>query len=179
MKKSIVLLFVVSLFLISAAVSDSLKSDKMNGLLDNQKMTQVGFIVSDIDKSAATWAEFLGVDVPDIILAEGHHMNPTTFKGEPSDAKAKLAFFQLDNITIELIEPVGENSTWKEFLVGDGEKVHHIAFEVNEMDETVKKFKKFDIPMIQHGGWDGGEYGYMDGTEKLGVIVELLQHYNQ
>jgi len=33
--------------------------------------------------------------------------------------------------------------------------------------------------MVQHGGWDGGEYGYMDGSEKLGVIVELLQNYNE
>ena len=54
-----------------------------------------------------------------MILAEGHHMNLTTYRGKPSDAKAKLTFFQLENITIELIEPVGENSTWKEFLDGE------------------------------------------------------------
>jgi methylmalonyl-CoA/ethylmalonyl-CoA epimerase len=179
MKKLLIPLVVVSLFLVSAAISDSSKSNNMKGLLDNHKMTQVGFIVSDIDQSARTWAEFLGMEVPEVILAEGHYMNPTTYRGESTDAKAKLAFFQLENITIELIEPVGENSTWREFLDGEGEKVHHIAFEVNEMDETVKKFRSFGIPMVQHGGWDGGEYGYMDGSEKLGVIVELLQNYKK
>lgn len=177
MKNSLILLLVVSLFLVSAAISDSSKSNDMKGLLDNHRMTQVGFIVSDIEKSAATWAEFLGMEVPNVILAEGHHENPTTYRGKPTDAAAKLAFFQLENITIELIEPVGENSTWKEFLDGEGEKVHHIAFQIDQMDETVKKFKTFNIPMVQHGGWDGGEYGYMDGSEKLGVIIELLQHY--
>jgi len=102
MKNTLLLLLVVSLFLVSAAISDSSKSNDMNGLLDNHKMTQVGFIVSNIEKSAATWAKFLGMEVPDVMLAEGHHMNPTTYRGEPSDAKAKLAFFQLENITIEL-----------------------------------------------------------------------------
>ena len=179
MKNSMLLFLTLSLFIFTASVSDTSKNHNMGSFLEDKKMVQVGIIVKDITKSAQTWAEILGVDVPGITVAEGHHLNPTTYKGNRSDARAKLAFLQLENITIELIEPIGEPSTWKEFLDQEGEKIHHLGFNVKGMKDHVKSFEDFGIPLVQHGGWDGGEYSYMDGREKLGVIIELLEHYEQ
>lgn len=151
-----------------------------DALIQEKKMTQVGIIVDNIEASAANWAAFLGMEeVPGISIAEGHESVPTEFRGQPSDAKAKLAFFQLDNITIELIEPMGGNSTWQEFLDENGPGIHHIAFDIEDMETTVKDFEAFGIPELQHGGWGTGEYAYMDGTGKLALIIELLEHYNR
>jgi hypothetical protein len=38
------------------------------------------------------------------------------FRGSPSQGRAKLAFFNLNNIVLEIIEPIGGPSTWSEFL---------------------------------------------------------------
>jgi hypothetical protein len=46
------------------------------------------------------------------------------------------------------------------------------------MKNTNKNFEDNGIPMIQQGGWDTGEYSYMDGTKNLALIIELLEHYN-
>ena len=46
------------------------------------------------------------------------------------------------------------------------------------METYIENFTDHGIPMIQHGGWDTGEYSYMDGSEKLALIIELLEHYN-
>ena len=157
-----------------------MEQKRSEALIADKQMMQVGIIVEDIEKSAKAWATFLGSEgIPEIIVASGHELNPTEYKGKPSDAKAKLAFFQLDNITVELIEPLGGPSTWQDFLDTKGEGIHHIAFNIMGMEKHIKSFEASGIPMIQHGGWDTGEYGYFEGSNGLTIIVELLEHYNQ
>ncbi|WP_282136088.1 VOC family protein [Seonamhaeicola maritimus] len=152
------------------------------GLLPNQKMLHVGIIVEDINSSLNRWVKLLGLEtVPEVHVAEGHHTNPTHYKGKPSDAKAKLVFIKLDNIQIELIEPIGETpSHWKNFLDQNGEGVHHFAFEVEGMGEHYfESFNESGMPILQHGGWNGGEYGYMDSVDSLAVTIELIEDYNR
>jgi hypothetical protein len=88
-----------------------------------------------------------------------------------------LAFFRLENITIELIEPIGGPSTWREFLEKNGEGVHHIAFRVGNMKEKVMLLEKHGMSEVQRGDFTGGAYSYVDSEKQLGVLLELLvQH---
>lgn len=174
MKTGMYILIAASIFLLGfsmAKITDA-------SLIENKKMTQVGIIVDDIEKVAEAWSNFLGLDeVPGISIAEGHESRPTVYRGNPSNAKARLAFFQLDNITIELIEPLEGNSTWREFLEENGPGIHHIAFNVDNMNNSVQLFDEAGIPEVQHGGWGSGEYAYMDGSGSLELIIELLENY--
>ncbi len=45
------------------------------------------------------------------------------------------------------------------------------------MDQYIEAFQEQGIPMVQHGGWETGEYSYMDGTNNLALIIELLENY--
>jgi hypothetical protein len=176
MKTSITAIIIGSFIMLGLTI-EQIRSD---ALISDKQMMQVGIIVKDIEKSAEAWAAFLGTEkIPEISIATGDDKNPTKYKGKPSDAKAKLAFFKLDNITIELIEPIGGPSTWQEFLDTKGEGVHHIAFNVEGMESYIKNFEDNGIPMVQHGGWATGEYGYFDGSNGLALIIELLENYNQ
>lgn len=175
MKRSLIAIIIGS-FLVLGSTMEHKRSD---ALISDKQMVQVGIIVKDVENSAKAWATFLGVEeIPEAIVATGSDLNPTKYKGKPTDAKAKLAFFKLDNITIELIEPLGGPSTWQEFLDTKGEGIHHIAFNVNGMKNYIKNFEDNGISMIQHGGWDTGEYGYFDGSNGLALIIELLENYN-
>jgi len=174
MKTSLYVLIVVSLFLLGFSTAKILDGS----LIDNQKMTQVGIVVDDIEKAAEAWSDFLGLDeVPGISVAEGHKSRPTAYRGEAINATAKLAFFQLENITIELIEPLEGPSTWEEFLKEHGPGIHHIAFNVDNMKRSVQLFGEAGIQEVQHGGWGSGEYAYMDASGSLELIIELLEHY--
>ena len=176
MKNSLIAIIIGS-FVVLGLTMEQKKSD---ALIPDKQMMQVGIIVEDIEKSAKAWSSFLGNEkIPEISIATGSEKNPTQYNGQPSDAKAKLAFFKLDNITIELIEPLGGPSTWQEFLDTKGEGIHHIAFDVKGMKNYIENFEDNGIPMIQHGGWETGEYGYFDGSNSLALIIELLEHYNQ
>ena len=174
MKRSVVTLLIISFFLISL----KMHNNNSSALIPDKQMMQVGIIVKDIEKSAKNWAAFLGEEkVPDIFQASESEKNPTEYHGKRSNASAMLCFFQLDNITVELIEPLGGPSTWQEFLDTKGEGIHHIAFNVKGMKNYITSFGENGIPMVQHGGWETGEYSYMDASKNLGLIIELLEHY--
>lgn len=175
MKKNIlILLLAISLILVSFY---SIKENQREPVIASKKVAQVAVVVKDIDKARNAWAQILGVKAPDVSVAESHFSRPTLYMGNPSDAKAKLAFFEMDNLQIELIQPLGGKSTWQEFLDKNGEGIHHIAFQVKNIDRVEKEFALLKMPTVQLGGWDGGAYSYIDSSKEIGCILELLENY--
>jgi catechol 2,3-dioxygenase-like lactoylglutathione lyase family enzyme len=140
-------------------------------------VTQIGLVVRDIEKSRQAYADVFGLSVPPVILTDGLEQAHTQYRGQPSEARAKLCFFKLGQVSLELIEPVGEPSTWKEFLDTHGEGVHHIAFEIKGMDDKIVYLSGKGVPLIQRGDYTGGRYAYTDGEPRLGVILELLENF--
>lgn len=181
MKKFLPIL-VLSAFVCGAFTNINFNNPEKN--LPNHKVLHIGIVVKDIEKSLDRWVTLLNLENrPKVNIAEGHEDNPTYYRGKPSNAKAKLAFLNLDNIRVELIEPIETPSHWKEFLDTKGEGVHHVAFEVKGIGEKyIDVFEKMGYPVIQQGGWNGGEYSYMDGISEestLGVMIELIEKYNK
>jgi catechol 2,3-dioxygenase-like lactoylglutathione lyase family enzyme len=141
-------------------------------------VTQVGIIVKDIEKSLDAYVDVFGLEQrPDVIITDGPDQANTKYRGQTSDAVAKLAFIHVGQVDIELIEPVGGPSTWKEFLDTHGEGVHHIAFFIKGTDKVVAYLEGKGIPMVQRGDYTGGMYTYMDAAPKLGVMLELLENF--
>ena len=86
------------------------------GPFNGTKIVQIGIVVRDVEKYAKSYAEFFGVEVPEVIISETEETAKTRYYGRPTKARVRQAFFHFDNITIELLEPVGSPSTWKDFL---------------------------------------------------------------
>ncbi len=137
-------------------------------------VTQIGLVVDDIQKYVKSFAEIFGLERPEIQITGSYQEAKTEYKALPTRARAKLAFFELHNITIEIIEPIGKSSTWREFLDTRGPGIHHIAFNVKSMDRSVEALEKNHGKLVQKGKFDGGSYAYMDMSENLGLIMELL-----
>lgn len=149
----------------------------IHAALPTQNMAQVGIIVPDIEKAKVAYAQLFDMEVPNTIRAENPESNPTTYNDQLTEGSCYLAFFNLENIQLELIQPIGTDSTWAEFLDSTGGKggIHHIAFWVKGMDGQVKKLQMLGMKEVQHGGWTGGQYSYLEGAEGMGVILELLE----
>lgn len=143
--------------------------------LGSTTVAQIAIVVQDIEKARQLYATLFGLPVPNIIVTQpGSEVN-MTYKGAPSDAQAKLAFFNLGQVQLELIEPMGGASTWQEGLDRKGEGVHHIAFWVEGMQKNVDFLKTQGIPMVQRGDMGEGQYAYFDAEEPLGITIELLE----
>jgi catechol 2,3-dioxygenase-like lactoylglutathione lyase family enzyme len=144
--------------------------------LGTTTITQVGLVVRDIEAKAQEWAEVLGLPVPEIMITDTYDRAQTEYKGNPSHARAKLAFFNLGQVDLELIEPIGEPSTWQDQLDEHGDSLHHIAFEIKGMPEKVAYLEAKGLSLEQRGEYPGGRYAYVNGNVQLGTILELLEN---
>ena len=143
---------------------------------DALKVTQFGYIVKDIDEARQRFAKFFGLDVPEIIVTAGYAQAQTEYRGKPSDATAKLAFFHLENLDVELIEPDEKPSVWREYLEQHGEGIQHLAFDIKGMKQKVELFGRDGMELLQKGEYTGGRYAYLDATKMINTVVELLEN---
>ncbi len=146
--------------------------------LDSNAVIQIGLIVKDVQKTARHYAEVFGFPVPVVVPIADDAFAKTEYHGKPSSARGKAAFFHLGSVEIELIEPVGAPSTWEEFLRIHGEGLHHLAVKTEKMSQAQEFLAAAGMETIQQGGWDGGQYAYVDATDQLGLILELL-HFDK
>ncbi|HMN61189.1 MAG TPA: VOC family protein [Anaerolinea sp.] len=140
-------------------------------------VTQIGLVVKDIQKSIDAYVDVLGLPRPEVIITDGYDLAETNYRGKPSQAQAKLAFFNMGQVQIELIEPIGEPSTWKEALDANGDGVHHIAFQIKDTGKVVAYLEGKGIPLVQQGKYTGGMYSYLDASQSLGLVLELLENF--
>jgi catechol 2,3-dioxygenase-like lactoylglutathione lyase family enzyme len=143
--------------------------------LDNTTVAQIAIVVRDIEEACRRWSQILGQPIPNVIITQPGNEVHMTYRGQPSNAQAKLAFFHLGQVQLELIEPIGEPSTWKEALDQNGESVHHIAFWTEDMQASAELLRQHGIPLIQRGDMGEGQYAYFDAQKQLGVQIELLE----
>lgn len=144
-----------------------------------ESVCQIAVVVKDIVQAARRWADVFGVPVPEPIETATEDVTHIRYHGQPTPARAKLAFFKMGQISLELIEPIGGPSTWKEFLDTHGEGVHHIAFQVQGMDDVLTYLNGKGLPTAQRGDYKGGCYSYVDAAKILGVNVELLENFGK
>lgn len=147
-----------------------------SNLLGDKKVMQVGLVVENIDDAVKAWSLLLGVDPPSITLTDTIDLAHTKYQDQPSPAQAKLAFFDLEQVSLELIQPVGESSTWNDQLVAHGSSLHHIAFQIKGMEEQIQGLQKHGLRLVQRGDYQGGRYAYVDGQAQFGAVIELLEN---
>lgn len=150
-----------------------------NPVLDPQAVCQVALVVPDIHRAAAAYAQVFGVPVPAIRETGPAAETRIRYRGATTTARAKLAFFNLGAIQLELIEPIGEPSTWHDVLAKNGAGLHHIAFKVKDSAATSRQLEALGATTVQTGDFGTGNYSYVDATQPLGAVVELLEIYGK
>jgi len=146
-------------------------------ILGTNAVVQIAMVVHDIEKTSQDFADFLGVEKPGWIISTPLEEAQTEYRGKPTKAQAKLAFFPIgENLSLELIEPDMEPSTWREGLDKNGEGVHHIAFTIKGMKEKIMLLEKNGMGLIQKGEYTGGRYAYIDAESTLKTVLELLEN---
>ena len=149
----------------------------VNEILGGASPCQVGMIVKDIEEAKVRWAAFLGTETPETVGVGDYAVTKTVFRGQPApDAYCRMAFFNLDSIQLELIQPNEAPSTWREFLNEKGEGIHHYGFQVKDIFKTMEEMKAAGYELVQWGYYGGGDgaYAYFDCVKELKCVVELL-----
>jgi len=145
-------------------------------ILGTNVVTQIALVVNDVEATARAYADFFGVECPGWAWTAPYEQARTEYMGKPSQARAKLAFINIgEHLSLEIIEPDENPSTWREGLEKNGEGVHHIAFNVDGMKKITERLERNGISLTQKGEYTGGRYAYFDSSGPLKTVIELLE----
>ena len=129
-----------------------------------------------MDAALDRYCALLGADRPNIIVTDPGNNVRATYRGNPTNAQAKLAFLDMGGVQLELIEPIGEDSAWFEGLPEKGERVHHLAFWTENMAEAKTALEEQGGTLAMRGDMGDGQYAYFDLHDTMGILVEMLEH---
>ena len=149
------------------------KADHSIEIFNPIRFCQVGIIVKSVDETVKYYEQAFGfgpfevrmVDYPD-----------ATYYGERAGYRGKRAFFNLGPIQIELIELIDGKTIHEVFFQEKGEGLHHIAFEVENIEESKRCAEGKGFRVVQNFiRPDGSGFAYIDTDKIGGVIFELIQ----
>ncbi len=141
-----------------------------------KQAVHVAVVVDDIQSVLENYCGLFQMEMPKVKMTGAPEEAKVTYRGMPTPARAKQGFLRFGNLRVEFLEPDEKDSTWREYLDKHGNIVHHVAFDVEDMDEAVSVLVSQGMPVVQDGSYNGGKYAYVESENKLGVMLELLQN---
>jgi len=128
------------------------------------KIEHIGIAVKDIEQSNELFKVLF---------------NKPAYKMEEVESEGvKTSFFMLGDSKIELLQATNPDSAIAKFIDKKGEGMHHIAFEVEDIDAEITRLKNegfkliHDVPKL---GADNKRIAFLYPKLTNGVLVELCQ----
>ena len=97
---------------------------------------------------------------------------------EVADQKVKTAFFMVGQTKIELLEPTSPESTIANFIEKKGEGMHHIAYKVDSVSDSLAEAESKGVRLIDkapRGGADGLKIACLHPKSTCSVLTELCE----
>ncbi|MGM0639795.1 MAG: methylmalonyl-CoA epimerase [Thermotogota bacterium] len=129
------------------------------------KIDHIGIAVHSIEESVKLYSELLGVEPSGEEVLEERGL--------------KVAFLEMGDTRIELLEPINENSQISKFLAKKGPGFHHMAYEVENVEESIKKSKELGFKPLTDEGQAGAHNTtivFLHPKSANGILTELVQH---
>lgn len=129
------------------------------------KLNHIGIAVKNIDESAAKWKSFFGFKDP--------------VREDMPEREVRVAEFELEaGPTLELVSPLGKETGLASFLQKRGEGIHHLCFEVENIEEAMNYLRKSGARFVNdtpQKGAGGSLIAFIHPQTVNGVLIELKQ----
>ena len=127
------------------------------------KINHVAIVVPEIDGALNFWRDGLGLEL--------HHVEDV-----PSQ-KSQVAFIPVGDSEVELVRPTTEDSGVAKFLADRGPGMHHLCFEVDDIDGMLADLKAKGFRLINETALqlEGRKVAFVHPKSASGVLVELYQ----
>ena len=128
------------------------------------KINHIGIAVNNLEASLPFYRDTLGM----------------TYEGDEvvAEQKVKVAFLAVGESRIELLEPTADDSPVAKFLAKKGEGVHHIAYEVVDLEAALADLRRDGVRLIDETprrGAHGTSIAFLHPKATGGVLTELCQ----
>lgn len=128
------------------------------------KINHVGIAVKNLENSIPFYRDQLGM----------------TFEGteEVAEQRVRVAFLQIGESRIELLEPTSPDSPVAKFLEKNGEGIHHLAYEVDDIEQALRDLDAQGVRLIDReprNGAHGSKIAFIHPKASGGVLTEICQ----
>ena len=128
------------------------------------KIEHLGIAVKDLDASNTLFADLFG---------EAHYKIE-----EVASEGVRTSFFKVGDNKIELLEATNEDSPIAKFIEKRGEGIHHVAFDVEDIEKEVERLEKEGFRILNKEpkpGADNKLVVFLHPKSTNGVLIELCQ----
>ena len=128
------------------------------------RINHIGIAVKSLDDALPFYRDNLGM----------------AFAGieEVAEQKVRVAMLQVGESKIELLEPTGEDSPVAKFMEKNGPGIHHLAYEVEDIEAAIAGLLADGARMIDErprNGAHGARIAFVHPKSSNGVLTELCQ----
>ena len=141
--------------------------------ISDRKIMQVGYVVRDLEKSAAEYSKRLGIGPWDVYTFKAPDLREAMYRGKPIDHTFLVAILWNATCQLELIQPVTGTNIYTDFLDRHGEGLHHVKEWVDDCQQELQEYRKRGIEVLQSGKFDEDEHYYLDTEPIFGFIYEI------
>jgi catechol 2,3-dioxygenase-like lactoylglutathione lyase family enzyme len=140
-------------------------------------ITQVCWVTDDIEASERLLSDQFGVGGWTRISDVEFGPDTTSLRGAPVRFVAHISLGYAGDLQLELIQPVEGPGIHAEFLAEHGPGLHHVCFEVDDVDMACAAAEAAGVPVLMRGSMMDGEieFAYVDGSAGGAPYVELAR----
>ncbi|MEW6140183.1 MAG: methylmalonyl-CoA epimerase [Thermodesulfobacteriota bacterium] len=127
-----------------------------------KRIAHLGVAVKDLDEALKFFTEGLPLEMT----------HTEDYQG------MRIAFIPVGDSSIELLQDVSGTSAIRKYLDKNGEGIHHIAFEVDDIHQAVAELKEKGVRLIDERpreGAHGMSIAFMHPKATHGILMELVQ----
>ena len=138
------------------------------------KLDHLAVVVKDMDKALAFYSKAFGIKFEEV---QQHDLPADViYKGKPSPYTMKVTFGQMGTVRLEMVQMVKGKSIYTDFITKYGEGIHHLGFEVDDLDKEVANAKSQGLKLICYlKMMDIMAFAHFDATKTNGFRIELVQ----
>ncbi|MDH4069619.1 MAG: methylmalonyl-CoA epimerase [Ignavibacteria bacterium] len=129
-----------------------------------KRLTHIGIAVKDLGISGPVFARLFG--------RKEDHIE------EVAEQRVRAMFFRIGEGGVELLEPTAAESPIAKFLEKRGEGVHHLSFEVDDIEKEIDRLTAEGFEMVDkvpRRGADGFRIAFLHPKSTNGVLIEISQ----
>lgn len=130
-----------------------------------KRIDHIAIVVEDIDAALAFWVEALGLELDHV--------------EDIPEQKSIVAFLPTGGSEVELVKPTTDDSGVARYLQKRGPGMHHICFEVDDIEATLAQLKEKGVRLINEApitSVDGKKLAFIHPESTHGVLVELYEY---
>ena len=124
----------------------------------------IGVAVKGIEQAGKFYTDILGLKIEEV--------------ENVADQKVNVAFIPITDSEVELLESTDPDGPVAKYINARGEGVQHVAFRVENIDETLIELKEKGIRLIDQEarkGAGGARIAFIHPKETNGVLVEICE----